>query len=258
LINPKAGTQIFQALRESGDDRKYKTHDYKTGSSNVIDTLKTIFPSSDFTIKQLQSQLSPLQDSLKSFFERIGNEEYPSKKKPYPIDYSLNEQSGIFLYALCKIMKPDKVVETGVAYGLSSSYVLQALHENERGELYSIDSVFRPWESKEMIGSAIPSHLKHRWRFTFGKSTDNLKNLFDSLQQADIFLHDSLHTFKNMMFEFSIAWPYLKKNGILIADDIVDNDAFYQFYSSRNLEPIFLTRDNENTPILGILRKNHV
>ena len=96
-------------------------------------------------------------------------------------------------------MKPKIIVETGVAYGKSSSYILKALKDNGFGKLYSIDFTFRPWETKEMIGSAIPEELKENWNFNFGPSSKKLKKVLLELNTIDIFLHDSLHTFKNMM-----------------------------------------------------------
>lgn len=39
----------------------------------------------------------------------------------------------------CKGEKPERVIETGVARGASSQAILQALEENRKGHLYSID-----------------------------------------------------------------------------------------------------------------------
>ena len=73
----------------------------------------------------------------------------------------------------CKITKPKIVMETGVAYGLSTMYILQALFENKKGILYSIDSVFSPWQSKEIIGSAIPSYLCKNWKLILVRRQKN-------------------------------------------------------------------------------------
>jgi hypothetical protein len=45
----------------------------------------------------------------------------------------------LMLYAIVRAYKPDIVVETGVARGASSSFILCAMHENGKGHLYSID-----------------------------------------------------------------------------------------------------------------------
>lgn len=41
-------------------------------------------------------------------------------------------------YAVVRAFRPDVVVETGVANGVSSAYLLLALHLNDRGTLYSV------------------------------------------------------------------------------------------------------------------------
>jgi len=150
------------------------------------------------------------------------------------------------------MLKPKKVVETGVAYGNSSAYILLALQKNEKGTLYSIDSIFRPWESKEMIGSVIPNNLRENWKLIVGKSKERLKKTLLELEEIDIFFHDSLHTYKNMMFEFETAWPMIKKDGFLISDDVIGNNAFNDFCNSENIIPTILGNDNWS---LGLVKK---
>ena len=151
---------------------------------------------------------------------------------------------------LCKTIKPEKIVETGVAYGLSSMYILQALKENNKGTLYSIDSVFSPWQSKETIGAAIPNELRDRWKFIFGSSSEKLKNILSDLNQIDIFFHDSLHTYKNMIFEFETSWPFITTNGFLISDDIGDNNAFYDFITKVKKSPFILSQKENSFLVL--------
>jgi len=43
------------------------------------------------------------------------------------------------LYNLIRDTRPSIVVETGVASGVSTAYILQALEDNRKGKLYSID-----------------------------------------------------------------------------------------------------------------------
>jgi predicted O-methyltransferase YrrM len=56
---------------------------------------------------------------------------------------SIDYESGTALYVLVRIFKPEVVVETGVANGVSSSFILKALDQNSRGKLYSIDLHYR-------------------------------------------------------------------------------------------------------------------
>ena len=52
---------------------------------------------------------------------------------------SRNEAFFIPLYFLVRELKPEKIIETGVHRGVSSLFILQALEDNGKGELYSID-----------------------------------------------------------------------------------------------------------------------
>lgn len=254
VFNPKKGRQLLETKYQSLHDQKHTNMVYSYDKKLTLEEIIIdIFPDMTSSIIEIKQNTEQIQNHIKDFFELLKSETYPSKKKPYPIDYTLDNNSGLFLYTLCKIIKPEHVVETGVAYGLSSVYVLQALHENKKGTLHSIDSVFSPWQSKDMIGSAIPSHLRHQWNLVFGTSSDKLKTTLESLKSVDVFFHDSLHTYKNMMFEFRTSWPFIKNNGFLISDDISDNSAFYEFCTEMKTKPLAL-QQKENS-FLGITHK---
>lgn len=139
---------------------------------------------------------------------------------------------GILLYLLVRIISPEYVVETGVANGFSSSFILKALNDNQKGKLYSIDLHLREGVSVppgKKIGWVIPNELRCRWVLKLGQSHKVLPTLLEQLGEIDIFLHDSRHLYKTMTTEYKIAWPYLKLGGLLLSDDIRDNDAFLDF-----------------------------
>ena len=71
----------------------------------------------------------------------------------------------------------------------------------------------------------------------------------------DIFLHDSLHTYKNMSLEFKKSWPFIKSGGFLLSDDVLTNNAFSDFYTSIKKEPIIMIQDENPISYLGILKK---
>ena len=39
-----------------------------------------------------------------------------------------------------------------------------------------------------------------------------------------------------MIFEFEFAEKNMRKNGIILSDDVLDNDAFYDFTNKKELE----------------------
>jgi predicted O-methyltransferase YrrM len=141
-------------------------------------------------------------------------------------EYGLNPTLGAMLYAVCRKQKPNIVVETGVASGVSSSHILVALEKNEHGQLYSIDL---PSGRENRSGWRIPDYLRHRWQLTKGRSAETLEPLLKKVAEIDIFLHDSDHSYQNMYWEFETAWAHLKAGGLLLSHNIDYNDVFTDF-----------------------------
>ena len=126
--------------------------------------------------------------------------------------------------------KPEAVVETGVARGITSRFILEALERNGRGRLWSIDvpPLIEPRYRAE-TGAAVPAGLRHRWTYLEGSSRKRLPALVRQLGQIHLFVHDSMHTTRNLRFELSLAWPALAPGGMAVADDIERNSAFAGF-----------------------------
>jgi predicted O-methyltransferase YrrM len=169
-----------------------------------------------------------------------------SGKKPFSLKILASDTSScLALYTLCRVLKPTVVVETGVASGVSSSYILRALDNNDHGKLFSIDvpwyTVTHNWKAdftdedikihpiEKQSGWIIPKSLKGRWELLMGRTSDRLSDLLNKVGSVDVFFHDSEHSYENMSWEFRTLWPSLRKGGILIAHNIDVNDAFPDF-----------------------------
>ncbi len=122
------------------------------------------------------------------------------------------------LYLLVRALKPRVVVETGVCYGCSSSYVLEALIRNGGGDLHSIDLGNTPDEPPSEF--FVHPNQKSRWHLHIGDSVELLPALLQRLGQIDLFHHDSLHTYEHMMFEYETALPHLSEQGAISSDDV--------------------------------------
>lgn len=164
---------------------------------------------------------------------------------------------GMILYILCRKLNPDIVVETGVANGISSAYILCALEENKHSKLYSIDlpcekgkgypeGYFAPNGVNIIIprgkesGWIIPDYLRDKWESILGRSSEKLPPLLDELGTIDMFLHDSEHSYQNMLGEYQTAWTYLKNGGILLSHDVDMNNAFSDFCRSVKAKSLIL------------------
>jgi predicted O-methyltransferase YrrM len=133
-------------------------------------------------------------------------------------------------YMAIRAFQPEIVVETGVANGVSSAYILLALRKNERGALYSIGlSDPQYLAAGKPLGWIVPESLKSRWNLLIGDSHDLLPSLLAKLGTIDVFIHDSLHTYDHMRWEYQTAFPYLRPGGLLFSDDAAWNSAFSEY-----------------------------
>jgi hypothetical protein len=124
---------------------------------------------------------------------------------------------------------PAVVVETGVARGVTSRFVLEALERNGHGHLWSVD-LPHPFEPgiQDQTGAAVPKDSRGRWTYVRGSSRRQLPGLLNELGQVDLFIHDSLHTARNMRFEMERVWQVLTPGGVMLIDD-VHNQSFREF-----------------------------
>lgn len=158
------------------------------------------------------------------------------------------------LWILIRHRKPNVVVETGVARGVSSAFQLGAMEKNGVGQLWSIDlPPMQPgWQVE--TASAVPDRLRSRWTYIRAASRRALPPLLADLDAIDMFVHDGLHTAETVTFELHHVWPYLVKNGVLVADDADASRAFVEFFRRTELEPVLLTEPNKGS-VVGLLRK---
>lgn len=157
-------------------------------------------------------------------------EEIKEKLASYPSGYGMQMTRELpSLYLLTRLIEPDCIVETGVASGASSAYILRALHDNRSGNLYSIDLPPDNLQTGKASGWVVPQYLRSRWTLHIGDSRDLLEPILRKLGEIDCFIHDSLHTYEHMMWEFKTAWEYLHPGGLFLSHDVGANNAFFDF-----------------------------
>ena len=200
---------------------------------------KNYYAEFDDSIAGLQSE------RIKEFYEMV-----PENQATFG---GMNKNQAKCLYAIIRSKEPKIVVETGVCNGVSTLVILLAIKKNQRGTLYSVDyptfsddpapkfqekqypddHTFSAIPKGKSPGWIIPKKLRDRWNLRIGKSQRKLPPLLNELEEIDLFIHDSDHTIPCMIFEYEIAWEFLKSDGVLLSDDIHTNNAFATFGKER-------------------------
>jgi predicted O-methyltransferase YrrM len=129
------------------------------------------------------------------------------------------------LYGLTRWQRPTVVVETGGYLGMSSAFILKALVDEglTKSKLYSLE-MNRDCDH----GAMIPNELRHQFVPLRGRVEDFIKR--DELPaRIDMFLHDSSHRYRHMLWEFRQFWKRLRDGGLLVSHDVHFNAAFAEF-----------------------------
>ena len=101
----------------------------------------------------------PILDSLKIKSDKaIAEYKELLEKLSVKFEFSHVSNMALFLYYVIIIKKPELIIETGVATGQSSFFILKAMQENNFGKLVSTDIRYD-------AGEIIPDYLKNRWDF---------------------------------------------------------------------------------------------
>ncbi|HVL49203.1 MAG TPA: class I SAM-dependent methyltransferase [Candidatus Thermoplasmatota archaeon] len=138
-------------------------------------------------------------------------------------------------YAIVRALKPEVVVETGVARGVTSHAILSALEDNGRGRLVSVDLPGLEAGATEAVGELVPEALRARWDLRLGPSASLLPGILRGVGPVDLFIHDSAHTYRNMAREYALGLAALKPEGVLMSDDVC-NDALLEIVERERLD----------------------
>jgi hypothetical protein len=157
---------------------------------------------------------------------------------------------GLASWVIVRWSSPEVVVETGVARGVTSRIVLEALSVQGTGHLYSIDlpPLQDPWYGRSR--EAVPDKNHPRWTYVKGDARRVLPRVLRGNVQPDVFIHDSLHTDDHMAWEFRQAWNARPAKGAyLLADDIDMNGAFDAFVAATRSRFAVISHENKSGSI---------
>lgn len=134
---------------------------------------------------------------------------------PNTFPTSVDPAVGELLYALIRILRPEIVVEIGTAKGYSAIAIAQALEDNNKGKLYTIDPV-----EQELVKIAIKkSGLGHRINYIIDYSTNAIPRL--KLPKIDFIFIDGDHSYENVSADFDLVKDSIPKGGLIAFHDTI-------------------------------------
>lgn len=204
LILSKRNSKGLLAVPQKSDFERLGLTPIVLDSGNIISILKSseVLVMSDEYLVLQKTWHNQISAPRGQFFNQI---------------FDLGNSMGLLIYCYVRLKKPQRVIETGVAAGVSTSILLEALRRNaEDGALVSIDIT-------EKVGEVIPIDLRSNWKLeVLGKR--NYRNSFLSIlsinSDCEVFLHDSNHSDEWQLFEFTTVRAELVSCLALFFDDV--------------------------------------
>jgi hypothetical protein len=171
------------------------------------------------------------------------------------IEQLAGDQSlGELIYALVRATRPDAVIETGVATGVTSAFALAALEDNAHGELHSVDLPPGVLIARGLVGSGIPPALRHRWRPRWGDARRLVPRVLDQTRGRRVFVHDSDHGYQAMRGELECAWRAFGPGDWIVADDVELHDAFIDVAVAHGGVP-YVIEQKDKPSCTGVMRR---
>ncbi|MCL5099847.1 MAG: class I SAM-dependent methyltransferase [Candidatus Marsarchaeota archaeon] len=216
------------------------THTIIERTKNVLFQLKNIY-----LIKSPRIYADPeiVAEYDKVYTKLEQNTKKLAGKLSCPVEWAISKPAGLVIYAIIRKTMPKTVLETGVANGASTYIILSALNKNKKGHLVST-------EIRKDVGQLLIGISKRRWRLMVGNPKTVFRDTLKRLGKVDIFLHDSDHSYKTMMYEYTTVFDKLSRNGLILSDDVNGNAAFMQFSQHFKTKPV-LIRSRER--VFGVL-----
>jgi predicted O-methyltransferase YrrM len=159
-------------------------------------------------------------------------------------------------WCLARHLQPERILETGVGRGLTTRVLLEALERNGSGRLWSVDlAPLLEYSLGRETAAAVPQRLYDRWTLLRGSSRRVLPTLVADLGRIDLFIHDSMHTTRNLSFELERVWPALAPGGAAWIDDVEKNVATAQFLQAHPRAASMICASGDGVVLLGCLIK---
>lgn len=181
----------------------------------------------------------------------LRNHEAEAKRRLSSIEGLMGGGANLnLIFGLVSIVRPLRVLETGVAYGWSSLALLLATSELDGAKVVSVDMPYVKTNLSRYVGVAVPSHLRRNWTLIRRPDREGIPKGLRILKGLDFAHYDSDKTPEGRRFAYPLLWDALSPGGLLVSDDISDNNAFFDFSEETGVTPIVVALEGKFAGIL--------
>ena len=173
------------------------------------------------------------------------------KNKFYDLHSHINRAEGVFISEMIRAyikpsMKNINVLEIGCAFGTSAMFIMNILNQYNKKIQYKVvdPNQDTQWNSVGLynISRVKKDHINVEW--LKGNSDIAMEYLTKSRTKYDVIFIDGGHAYDIVMSDSEYADKLLKKNGLVLHDDVLHNDvhkAIEDFYdNNKNYHKVIL------------------
>jgi predicted O-methyltransferase YrrM len=186
-----------------------------TATRSVVDRIKTLY-GRRISLDLLNSLDQPFRDALISMYR--GEPQLGDGGETHEManaDTTISPIQGMWLYDLCRTVKPQATLEIGLGYGFSMLFFLAALKRNGQGQHAVIDPF--PWHG---IAYAKARQVDMPLEVINEVSERAGVDLTRAGRTFDLIFVDGNHRFDNVLCDFTLFAKVCNVNGYIIMDDM--------------------------------------
>lgn len=196
-------------------DLKFKSKTYVKRFSTLIDILTK---NRAVPIKfEAAKKIMMIADSYRSISDVYQQSDWVGDVHNHFHNASSFGYKGRVLNSIIRIMRCEKCLELGTAYGMSALFILEALNSIGSGHLTTIEGLeFQFTLASKLLnnnyGNRVSCHL--------GMTQEILPELVKSIGKIDFMFHDAAHTEEHYIRDFTNVLPILLPGSVIVFDDI--------------------------------------
>jgi len=194
-----------------------------------------------------------VMDISKKWFEESIKYEYSYHFSWLGIPIIQYPQDIIALQEIIWKVKPDLIIETGIARGGSIIFSASLLELIGKGEVIGVDIDIKNANKKKILKHPLSKRITMIEGSSISKKTiDKIKKLVQEKNKILVIL-DSNHTHKHVLKELEIYSPLVSKNSYLIVFDTIVDDLPKQLLNNRP----WGKKNNPKSAVKEFLAKNN-